>query len=100
MSQELRTRPRITLLNTDGKRHPLENTLAVGTFVFGMIAVVTGMIPSAHLVAVIAGLVGFIGGLYSQLISATTGERWLNVLGIGTSFVGLGLGMANGGLSL
>jgi hypothetical protein len=38
--------------------------------------------------------------LYSQLVSATTGERWLNVVGMVTSFVGAAFAISHGGFSL
>jgi hypothetical protein len=53
-----------------------------------------------HFAASCAGGVGFCLGMYSQLVSATTAQRWLNVLGIGGAFVGLGLGLAHGGFSI
>jgi uncharacterized membrane protein YkgB len=91
-------RSRITL-NTDGERHPRENALAVVAFVLGVVAFVLGLVVSAHLPAAIAGLIGFPLSLYSQLVSATTGERWLNVIGMIGAFVGLGLALAHGGFS-
>ena len=82
------------------QRHPWENSLAVGTFVAGLIAFITGAIRETHLVAVCVGVVACLVGLYSQLVSATTGERWINVLGIGLAFVGVALGLAHGGFAL
>jgi uncharacterized membrane protein len=80
--------------------HPLENSLAVVTVVAGFAAFVTGAVHATHLAAVCLGIATFLFGLYSQLVSATTAERWLNVLGIGMAFVGLGLGMSHGGFSV
>jgi hypothetical protein len=82
------------------QRHPWENALAVGTFVAGLVAFVTGAIPETHLVAVCVGILACLIGLYSQLVSATTAERWINVLGIGLAFVGVGLGLSHGGFAL
>src|SRR4051812_26730525 len=90
-------RPRITLLNTDGERHPKENSLAVISFVLGIIAFALGLVVSAHFPAAIIGVVGFPIALYSQMVSATTGERWLNVIGMIGAFVGLALAIAHGG---
>ncbi|MER5644959.1 hypothetical protein [Streptosporangium sp. NPDC002524] len=84
-------------LNSDGRRHPLENVLSVGTILCGLIAFVTGFIPSAHPVASFLGVLGFVGGLYSQYISATTPERALNIVGIVASFVGVAFGIRHGG---
>lgn len=91
-------RPHVTL-NNDGERHPKENLLAVVSFVLGLIAFVLGFIVAAHLPAAVIGIIGFPTALYSQMISATTGERWLNVIGMIGSFVGLGLALAHGGFA-
>ncbi|HEX6473321.1 MAG TPA: hypothetical protein VF069_29800 [Streptosporangiaceae bacterium] len=96
MPQELhRSRP--ALLNTDGERHPKENSLAVASFVLGIAAFGLGLIVAAHLPAAIIGIVGFPLSLYSQMVSATTGQRWLNIIGMIGAFVGLGLAIAHGG---
>src|ERR671914_42874 len=93
-------RPRITMLNNDGERHPKENSLAVISFVLGVVAFGLGLVVAAHLPATLIGLVGFPIALYSQMVSVTTGQRWLNVIGMIGSFVGLGLAIGNGGFSL
>ncbi len=90
-------RPRITLLNTDGERHPKENALAVVSLALGIAAVALGLVVAAHLPATIIGIVGFPVALYSQMVSATTGQRWLNVIGMIGSFIGLALAIAHGG---
>lgn len=79
--------------------HPLEDAMALATIVAGLIAFVTGLIHPAHLAAVVFGAIGFLVGLYSQLVSATTTQRWFNVIGIGAAFVGFGLGLAHGGFT-
>ncbi|MCO5995077.1 hypothetical protein [Actinoallomurus rhizosphaericola] len=80
--------------------HPLENSLALVTVVAGLATFVLGAVHATHLVAVCLGIVTFLFGLYSQLVSATTAERWLNILGIGMAFVGLGLGLSHGGFTV
>jgi hypothetical protein len=97
MPQVLR-RPLISL-NTDGERHPRENALAAVSFVLGMTALVLGFIVAAHLPAAIIGLIGLPVSLYSQMVSATTGERWLNVIAMIGSFIGLAMALAHGGFS-
>jgi hypothetical protein len=97
MPQALR-RPRVTL-NTDGERHPRENALAAVSFVLGVAAAVLGFIVAAHLPAAIIGIVGFPIALFSQMVSETTGERWLNVIGMIGSFIGLAMALAHGGFS-
>jgi hypothetical protein len=92
-------RPHITLLNNDGERHPKENSLAVISFLLGIVAFGLGLVVAAHLPASIIGIVGFPVALYSQMVSATTGQRWLNVIGMIGSFIGLALAIANGGFA-
>lgn len=84
-------------LDADGRRHPVENALTVTTLVLGLLAFVTGFIVAAHAIASWAGVLGFVIGLYSQYISATTAERSLNVVGMVGAFVGAALGIFHGG---
>jgi hypothetical protein len=88
--------PRISL-NSDGKRHPVQNTLTAFTLIVGSIGFVTGLIVRAHLAATVLGGLAFGVGMYAQMISATREERMLIVTGIIAGFVGLGLGIAHGG---
>ncbi|GAA4102743.1 MULTISPECIES: hypothetical protein [Actinomadura] len=94
-----RKRPLLTL-NTDGERHPLENSLAVAAITIGLIALVLGFIPATHFFGALAGVIGLPLALFSQMISATTGERWLNVIGMIASFVGAAFALRHGGFSL
>ncbi|GAA0347317.1 hypothetical protein NE235_10335 [Actinoallomurus spadix] len=80
--------------------HPLENSLALVTVAAGLATFILGTIHATHLIAAILGIATFLFGLYSQLVSATTAERWLNILGIGMAFVGLGLGLSHGGFTV
>jgi len=97
-SQPTRARaPRITL-NSDGRRHPFLNAAALLTFFAGIAAFAIGFVVRAHLAATILGAVAFAFGLYVQLISATREQRVLIVTGLVGAFVGLGLGIAHGGL--
>ena len=100
----MRLLPHLTL-NTDGQRHPVENVLTLVTLVAGLVACVVGFManyvvaqPWAHIVATWLGLAGLVVGLYSQLVSGTRQERMLIVTGLVAAFVGLALGLANGGL--
>jgi hypothetical protein len=89
---------RITL-NSDGKRHPLLNSLTIFTFLAGLAAFVTGLIVHLHLLATVIGLVSFGIGLGAQLYSATREERVFIVAGLVAGFIGMGLGIAHGGFS-
>ena len=96
-SQPTRARaPRLTL-NSDGRRHPWLNAIAVVIFLAGIAAFAIGFIVRAHFAATILGGVVFAVGLYAQLISATREQRILIVTGLVAAFVGLGLGIAHGG---
>jgi hypothetical protein len=101
MSQQAAGKKRSALtLNTDGERHPVENSLAVASITIGLIALVLGFIPPTHFFGALAGVIGLPLALYSQLVSATTGERWLNVVGMVGSFVGAGFALSHGGFSM
>jgi hypothetical protein len=84
-------------LNSDGRPHLVEDVLSVVTLVCGLVAFATGFMPGLHALASWMGVVGFVGGLYSQYISATTPERALNIVGIVGSFVGVAFGIHHGG---
>ncbi|MEV6793789.1 hypothetical protein AB0M87_17685 [Streptomyces sp. NPDC051320] len=88
-----------SLFATDGKPHPLQDTLVVVTLVLGLLAFITGLLfHSLHLLSSWAGLVGILTGAYGMFISVTTRERFVVIIGLGASAVGFFLGMAHGGL--
>ncbi|SEG82983.1 hypothetical protein SAMN04489712_115118 [Thermomonospora echinospora] len=97
---ERRRARRTALLNNDGERHPLQNTLTLTAFVLGMCALVLGGIPPTHLFGAVAGVIGLPIALYAQLVSATTGERFFNVIAMIGSFVGAAFALRHGGFSL
>jgi hypothetical protein len=86
------------ILNTDGRSHPVANTLAVLAGCLALVSAVSAWYPSTHLVGSWTGLFGLIAGLWSQMISATTAERWINVSAMIISGVGFMFGLAHGGL--
>ncbi|MEU3841532.1 hypothetical protein AB0E88_16060 [Streptomyces sp. NPDC028635] len=99
MAQVLRPKTPSGLLATDGKSHPLQDTLLVVTLVLGLLAFITGLVADdLHLLSSWAGLVGILTGAYGQWISVTTRERFGIIVGLGASGVGFLLGMAHGGL--
>ncbi|TXS71959.1 hypothetical protein [Streptomyces sp. sk2.1] len=98
MAQAVRPRPAVSLFATDGKPHPLQDTLVIVTLVLGTLAFVTAMFHHLHLISSWAGLIGILTGAYGQYISATTRERFPLIIGIGASAIGFFLGMAHGGL--
>ncbi|MFE0099236.1 hypothetical protein [Streptomyces sp. NPDC059009] len=99
MAQTMRpTNTATSLFATDGKPHPLQDTLLGVTLVLGAIAFVTAMFHNLHLISSWTGLVGIFTGAYGQFISVTTRERFGMILGLGASAVGFFLSMAHGGL--
>ncbi|GAA2315593.1 hypothetical protein OKJ48_37850 [Streptomyces kunmingensis] len=87
-----------SLFASDGKSHPLPDTLVALTAVLGVIALVTSLWHGLHLLSSWAGLIGILTGAYGQFVSETTRERFALVLGLGASAVGFFIGMAHGGL--
>jgi hypothetical protein len=88
--------PHVTL-NTDGRRHPVENALTALTVMLGVVALGCALSTSLHVAGSWVGLTGVLVGLYGQLRSATTAERFVLVIFVGAAAVGFGLNMANGG---
>jgi hypothetical protein len=98
MAQALRPNTVGGLFATDGKPHPLQDTLLAVTLVLGITSFVTAMFHDLHLLSSWTGLLGILSGAYGQWISVTTRERFGLILGLGASGVGFFLGMAHGGL--
>ncbi|MFG2293199.1 hypothetical protein [Streptomyces sp. NPDC048603] len=88
----------ISLLSTDHKSHPLQDTLLAATLILGAVAFVTAFFHNLHLLTSWAGLIGILTGAYGQFISETTRERFGMIVGLGAAGIGFYLGMANGGL--
>ncbi|WP_141579717.1 hypothetical protein [Actinomadura sp. WMMA1423] len=80
--------------------HRRQDVLAVVALTLGVAALVLGWIPAAHFAGALLGVIGLPVALYSQMISATTNERWLNVIGMITAFVGAGFALSHGGFSI
>ncbi|WP_415947682.1 hypothetical protein [Streptomyces sp. KLOTTS4A1] len=98
MAQAMRPKTATSLFATDGKPHPLQDTLLAVTLVLGITAFVSAMFHNLHLLSSWAGLIGILTGGYGQFISETTRERTALIIGLGASAVGFFLGMAHGGL--
>jgi glucose-6-phosphate-specific signal transduction histidine kinase len=91
--------PHVTL-NSDGRPHPLLNTLTLIALVFGIVSFALGFVVRAHLAASVLGLVALAIGLYAQMMSETREERMLIVTGLVAAFVGVSLGFAHGGFAV
>ncbi|MEV5607067.1 hypothetical protein [Streptomyces sp. NPDC052225] len=87
-----------SLFASDGKSHPLPDTLLAVTVVLGAIAIISSLWTGLHLLSSWTGLVGILTGAYGQFVSETTRERFGLILGLGASAVGFFIGMAHGGL--
>ena len=98
MAQALRPNTAGSLFATDGKTHPLQDSLMAATLALGLIAFITSFFHSLHLLSSWTGLIGLFTGLYGQWISITTRERFGLILGLGAAGIGFFIGMANGGL--
>ncbi|WP_309053087.1 hypothetical protein [Streptomyces sp.] len=98
MAQAMRRDPGHSLFATDGKPHPLQDTLVGVTLVLGVLSFVTAQFHDLHLLSSWTGLIGIITGAYGQFISVTTRERFALIVGLGAAAVGFFLGMAHGGL--
>ncbi|GGW43866.1 hypothetical protein [Streptomyces caelestis] len=99
MAQALRPNTAGGLFATDGRPHPLQDTLLAVTLVLGITSFITALIDEdLHLLSSWTGLVGILTGAYGQWVSETTRERFGLILGLGAAGVGFFLGMAHGGL--
>jgi hypothetical protein len=98
--------PRVTL-NSDGRPHPVLNTLSIFTLLVGLVSFVLGLVirnvsgagHGAAITTTVTGLAALVVGLVTQMVSATREQRVLIVGGIIAGFVGLALGLAHGGFS-
>ncbi|MEU9865129.1 hypothetical protein AB0D99_30110 [Streptomyces sp. NPDC047971] len=98
MAQAMRPDPGHSLLATDGKPHPLQDTLMAVTLFLGVLSFITAQFHSLHVLASWAGLIGIMTGAFGQFVSVTTRERFALIIGLGASAVGFYLGMFYGGL--
>jgi hypothetical protein len=92
----------LSFLNSDGRPHPVENTLAAVAVLLGAVALLTGLltqfeVADLHLVASWVGLAGVVAAGWGQYVSVTLGERFLLIIGLGAAAFGLLLGFAYGG---
>jgi hypothetical protein len=101
MDEATKTQSRARLtLNSDGQRHPMENSFTIFVFLAGLLAFSIGFIVRLHFPGTVLGLGAFVIGLYAQMISVTREQRVLIMAGMIAAFVGAGLSIAHGGFSL
>ena len=104
MAGQTRTSQRLSILNTDGRPHPVENATAIVVLVLGLVSFVLGLVvrnshpgPAIHIVATATGLIACGAGLCAQMLSSTRNQRVVIVTGIIAGFVGLAIGLSRGG---
>ncbi|WP_369200523.1 hypothetical protein [Streptomyces sp. PU-14G] len=97
MAQAVRWTHPLSYLNSDGRRHPKENSLATATLVLGVVSVVCAWWSGLHVLGTWVGIVGVLTGAWGQYISATTGERFVTIIGLGAAAVGFYINMMHGG---
>ncbi len=97
MAHAMRSNAASSLLATDGKPHPLQDTLLAITLLLGGVAAISSIFTGLHALSSWTGLAGLLTGGYGQFISVTTRERFGMVIGLGAAGLGLFLGIAHGG---
>jgi hypothetical protein len=75
-----------------------ENVLAALVLVFGAVSAICAFVPEWHVSGSWTGLFGLALGAVAQMVSTSTAQRWVIVPGWVLSFIGLALGISNGGL--
>lgn len=86
------------ILNTDGKRHPVENTLTLLAAACAVVSLICIAFPGMHALGSWFAIAGIAVGLRAQLVSATRGQRAVNVVAIGAAGYGLAFALVHGGL--
>lgn len=76
-----------------------ENMLAALTLAVGAVSTLCAFVPAWHVPGSWTGLIGLALGAVAQMISTSTAQRWVIVPGWVLSFIGLAVGIANGGLT-
>ncbi len=104
MAGSVESGQRSHILNSDGQPHPVQNALAIAVLLVGLVSFVLGLIvrnvhtgPAVHIIATATGLFALLVGLYLQMVSSTREQRVLIVAGIIAGFVGLAIGLSQGG---
>lgn len=60
MAQAVRWNHPLSYLNSDGKRHPVENSFAAVTMLLGLVAVISAWWPGLHVLGSWTGLAGIL----------------------------------------
>lgn len=79
-------------LHAHERPHPREEALAWATLVIGVVSFLFAAF-GGFMVGMVLGFAGIALGLYAQLVSATTAERWVILPGLAMAALGAGLNM-------
>lgn len=79
-------------LHAHDARHPREEALAWTTLAVGCLSFALA-VGGGFMIGLVLGVVGVLLGLYSQLVSATTAERWVILPGLAMAALGTALNM-------
>jgi hypothetical protein len=74
-----------------------ENVLAGLTLAFGAVSTLCAFVPAWHVPGSWTGITGLVLGAVAQMASTSTAQRWVIVPGWVLAFIGLAVGIANGG---
>jgi hypothetical protein len=85
---------------SDGRRHPVIISAGAYALFAGVISLVLGLMNVAHFAGTFLGVTAFMIGLVAQMMSTTTGQRMLIIVGVVAAFPGFGLAIAHGGFSV
>jgi hypothetical protein len=75
-----------------------EQVLAGLVLALGAFSTVCAFVPAWHVPGSWTGLIGLALGAVAQMLSTSTAQRWVIVPGWVLSFIGLAVGIDNGGL--
>jgi hypothetical protein len=75
-----------------------EQVLAGLVLALGVFSTICAFVPSWHVPGSWTGLAGLALGAVAQMLSTSTAQRWVIVPGWVLSFIGLAVGIDNGGL--
>jgi hypothetical protein len=84
-------------VDSEARPSPRENRLILITVVLAVVALACAFVESLHVIASVAGLLGMAVGLWAQMVSSTTAQRWVIIIALGAATIGFAFGLANGG---
>jgi hypothetical protein len=83
---------------TRSQQFTREQVLAGLVLALGLFSTVCAFVPAWHVPGSWSGLIGLALGAVAQMLSTSTAQRWVIVPGWVLSFIGLAIGIDNGGL--